>query len=77
MSVSYTHLVLRTAILYEKLAKPRQVVMKKRIPEYSFYDYRIMTVKEQESVVSELQESQVQRGFDMQKDTLLRICRCV
>ena len=68
--------VLRTAILYEKLAKPRQVVMKKRIPEYSFYDYSIMTVKEQESVVSELQESQVQRGFDMQKDTLLRIC-CV
>ncbi|MBP3411734.1 MAG: AMP-binding protein, partial [Oscillospiraceae bacterium] len=66
---------LRTAILYEGMSKPRQVVLKERLPDYSAFDYSYMTSDEAEAAVSALRRREVSNGFDLQKQPLLRFCQ--
>lgn len=60
--------VLRTSILYEKLSKPRQVVLKEREIEYNKVD-----ITGYESKREVILKNDIDRGFDLQKDSLLRV----
>lgn len=57
--------VLRSAISYKKLSKPRQIVLSNREIEFQYYD----TSDE----INEIQINDINRGFDLQKDSLLRV----
>ena len=65
---------LRTAIVYAGMAKPRQVVLKQREPDFCSVD--LSEADDKEERLSHLRQEQIRRGFDLQKDTLLRFC-CV
>ena len=63
---------LRTSFFYKKLDKPRQVVLKRRKPEFTAYDWSDKDRDEAFEDYSKLLNDDVARGFDLQKDTLLR-----
>ncbi|MCP4990317.1 MAG: amino acid adenylation domain-containing protein [Colwellia sp.] len=67
------HAVLRTAFMHDGVKRPVQVVLKERRPEISFVDLRDLSeVKQQEHIEAyKLQDRE--RGFDLQKDMLMRI----
>lgn len=67
---------LRTLIAYEGMAKPRQVVLKKREPEFLYADLSGQDRNAQVLAIASAGEAEVKRGFDLQKDTLLRF-RCI
>ncbi len=60
---------LRTSIVYAGMSKPRQVVLKERFPEFS-------AQTGDEAVLCAVCEEEIRRGFDLQKEPLLRF-RCV
>jgi len=64
---------LRTTIVYEKLKTPKQVVLKERSPEFESIDLREKDSKQQADEISHLIDTDLKRGFDLQKDTLLRV----
>ena len=66
------HDVLRTAILYEKLKEPKQVVHRERKIEFIAIDLSSYSEDSQEEKISEIINSDLKRGFDLQKDTLVR-----
>lgn len=57
--------VLRSAISYKKLSKPRQIVLSNREIEFQYYDIS--------DEFNEIQINDINRGFDLQKDSLLRV----
>ena len=61
------HEVLRTAFVNEGIAKPLQVILREREIELNIR--RVRTDQEQE----ELARQDIQRGFDLKKDSLLRL----
>ena len=65
--------VLRTVIMHEKISKPRQVVLKDREIEYEKVDVSKLSESEQKDKISEIVKLDVQRGFNLQKDTLMRM----
>lgn len=65
------HVALRTAIVCNKVSRPLQVVLKSRKADFAYID---CTQKEEQCKV--LLEKEVERGFDLQKDSLMRT-RCV
>ena len=67
---------LRTAIVYEGMAKARQVVLKERVPELRWVDLRHLDRAQGEEELIQLQDREVSAGFDLQKQPLLRFC-CV
>jgi len=64
---------LRTTIVYEKLKAPKQVVLKERSPEFESIDLREKDSKQQADEIRQLIDNDLKRGFDLQKDTLLRV----
>ena len=59
---------LRTAIVYEGLPKPRQVVLKERAPSFSYIE------QTEGGSIQEIEAQEISRGFDLQKEPLLRFC---
>ncbi|HEU4963915.1 MAG TPA: condensation domain-containing protein, partial [Bacilli bacterium] len=67
------HEVLRTSIVYEKLATPRQVILKNREAEFERIDLSGWSEREQIEQLEAIERLDVERGFDLQQDSLLRI----
>ena len=67
------HAVLRTSFMYEDLSRPLQVVLKRREPEFTFKDLRASSPAEQQWVIDAYEQRDRQRGFDLQRDVLMRI----
>jgi amino acid adenylation domain-containing protein/non-ribosomal peptide synthase protein (TIGR01720 family) len=65
--------VLRTAFIHENVARPLQVVFKDRMPEIVVMDWRDLTATEQQARIEAYQGQDRARGFDFQRETLLRI----
>ena len=65
--------VLRTAIMHEKSEKPLQVLLKKREIEYQRIDLSALSVDEKSERTRKLAREEIERGFDLQRDTLVRI----
>ncbi|SMF88803.1 Non-ribosomal peptide synthetase modules and related proteins, partial [Paenibacillus uliginis N3/975] len=65
--------VLRTSIVFEKLEAPRQVILRNREAEYERIDLSELCEAEQVSRLDEVARLDVERGFDLQRDSLLRI----
>ena len=68
--------VLRTAVIYQKVKEPKQVVLKKQKPELHFYDFsgcdnEALAKSEEKLIVDD-----IQRGFDLQRDPLIRFAYC-
>ncbi|URZ15357.1 non-ribosomal peptide synthetase [Clostridium felsineum] len=67
------HDALRTVIMHEKISKPRQVVLKNREIEYKREDLSTLNQAEQNKKVLEIEKLDIKRGFNLQKDTLIRV----
>ncbi|MEE1281150.1 MAG: amino acid adenylation domain-containing protein, partial [Acutalibacteraceae bacterium] len=68
--------VLRTAIIYEKVKIPRQVVFKKSPIEFKTADFSHYSKDDISEVEAKLLQEDWKRGFDLQKDTLIRFTYC-
>lgn len=64
---------LRTVILHDKLLQPQQVVLKKRNIEFRQVDLSGDGADERDGKIKEIAKKEVQRGFDLQRDSLVRI----
>ena len=64
--------VLRTMIFYRKTDKPKQIVLKKRVKFFRYVD-----LKEKEIALETYLKQDVSRGFDLEKDTLIRVSMLV
>jgi amino acid adenylation domain-containing protein/non-ribosomal peptide synthase protein (TIGR01720 family) len=69
------HDVLRTVFIYEGLNRPLQVVLKERNVEFYFEDLRksISNHEIKEKLVSQFNDKDRQRSFDLSKDVLMRV----
>ncbi|HEU4965344.1 MAG TPA: amino acid adenylation domain-containing protein, partial [Bacilli bacterium] len=67
------HDVLRTAIVHDRLSKPRQVLLHDREVEYDRTDLSGLDEREQQTTIADLAARHVKRGFDLQEDPLLRV----
>ena len=67
------HDVLRTAIMHEKSEKPLQVILKNREIEYQRIDLSSLSIDEKSEQIRKLTREEVERGFDLQQDSLVRI----
>ncbi|OPA80603.1 hypothetical protein BVG16_07760, partial [Paenibacillus selenitireducens] len=65
--------VLRTSIMHEKISMPRQVVLKERDIEYEKIDLSESDEEKQSEKVNKILYDDINRGFDIQRDSLLRI----
>lgn len=70
--LSMRHDALRTSIIYDKVKEPVQVVYKNRPIEFSIEDYSELNEEDFEKRIHEKLEADLSRGFDLQKDTLIR-----
>lgn len=71
--ISKKYDVLRTVILYKKVAEPKQVVLKERRIEFSQLDVSELPRSEKEHAVEAIKKDNLSRGFDLEKDSLLRL----
>ncbi|MEC0193642.1 non-ribosomal peptide synthetase, partial [Paenibacillus apiarius] len=67
------HDVLRTAIVYDHGAKSRQLLLRSREIDYAVVDWSGKDRAEQASLTSTWIDSDLQRGFDLQQEALLRV----
>ena len=67
------HDMLRTAVVYRKVAKPQQLLFYKRKIECEYVDATSMSPEEQSAAIGQMKDADVARGFDLEKDTLLRM----
>jgi amino acid adenylation domain-containing protein len=65
--------IFRTIFLHENLQRPQQVVIKKRTTSIIYEDISALTVMEQEKFIKSFKQKDIKRGFNLQKDVLLRI----
>ncbi|RAL25793.1 amino acid adenylation domain-containing protein [Thermoflavimicrobium daqui] len=66
------HDLLRTAIFYQKIERPKQVVLTGReVPVY-VKDLSHLSAEESQSVIESYQQEDRQKGFHLQKDVLMR-----
>ncbi|HEX2927727.1 MAG TPA: amino acid adenylation domain-containing protein, partial [Ruminiclostridium sp.] len=63
--------ILRTRFLFKKLSKPWQIVMNERKIESRVID--LSGMKQQEREIVSIQQADIKRGFDLEKDSLLRL----
>ncbi|MBG9595189.1 hypothetical protein ABE34_23940, partial [Lysinibacillus sphaericus] len=71
LSIRYE--VLRTAFIYRNVLEPKQVIYQVREPEYKLEDLTELPDEEKELRYEALVRQDVERGFDLQDDQLLRI----
>jgi len=67
------HAVLRTAFVHEGIENPLQVVLRDRPPEFRSRDWRGMALDEQQRRIDQFRREDRSRGFDLQRDVLLRV----
>ncbi|MEW6234626.1 MAG: amino acid adenylation domain-containing protein [Candidatus Omnitrophota bacterium] len=67
------HPILRTALIHEGLPRPIQIVFQQREPESHFQDLRHLSKKAQREAIEDYQRIDKQRGFDFQRESLMRI----
>ncbi|MGG4264201.1 condensation domain-containing protein, partial [Peribacillus simplex] len=65
--------VFRTCFIHEKLAKPRQVVLKERKLNLSLYDITKYEEDKMKLRIKEIQSTEIKKGFNLLKDHLLRV----
>ncbi|MCY9597329.1 condensation domain-containing protein, partial [Paenibacillus chitinolyticus] len=67
------HEVLRTAIIHKDISMPKQVVIREREVEYERTDLTGVEAVVQAEMVEAIAHGQIQRGFDLAQDPLLRV----
>lgn len=66
--------IFRTAFIYEGLEKPKQIVLKQREVDIQWIDISSsVEVAEQQIYLDKLKKEDRQQGFDLSKDTLVRV----
>lgn len=65
--------VLRTVFLHKEISCPLQVVLNNRESEYQVIDLTDAQSNEKEAVLEKLKKQDISRGFDLEKDSLIRI----
>jgi len=65
--------VLRTQILYKKISKPRQVVLREKATAYQKVDLSDMPEKERSEQFDAIVKENVSKGFHFDKDSLFRV----
>ncbi|WP_242838312.1 condensation domain-containing protein, partial [Ruminococcus flavefaciens] len=65
--------VLRTNFFYEKIEKPRQIVLRDKEPDISFLNWSDSCETKVKKDFAELLHKDVERGFDLRKDSLIRV----
>lgn len=65
--------VFKTALLYDRLPEPVQIVLRDRVPECEFIDLRGMEKEQQNARFQEIKEADLRRGFSLEKDVLVRV----
>ncbi|MCP1186776.1 non-ribosomal peptide synthetase [Paenibacillus sp. 1781tsa1] len=73
MLLTRKHAVLRTSIFYRKIRQPRQIVLKERALELSFMDISDCSLEEQQIRQKGWKRDDLNRGFDLEKDPLMRV----
>ncbi|MGM9978728.1 MAG: amino acid adenylation domain-containing protein, partial [Clostridium sp.] len=69
--LQYKYEVLRTVILHSKVKQPRQVVLKER--DIEIIEIDISDDEDKEARLEAIRKSDINRGFDLEKDTLMRV----
>ncbi|TCW37424.1 gramicidin S synthase 2 [Laceyella sacchari] len=64
--------VFRTIFSYKKLAKPRQVVLRRREATLDYHDISQLPTEEKEAFLSEYKRKDRAKGFDLSRDMLVR-----
>ena len=67
------HDILRTFFVYDQVEYPRQVVLTERPVKVQAFDLRNQTLKEQEEAIQQFKAKDRNKGFDLSKDTLIRL----
>lgn len=67
------HESLRSAFVYRGVSQPYRVVLKDRHPEVNYFDFSDLEEDEFDDKVHRYMEADRFRGFDLEKDSLLRI----
>ena len=67
------HENLRSAFVYRNVKHPYRVVLKDRHPEINYFDLSDISMEEFDKRISKMMEADRRRGFDLEKDSLLRI----
>jgi amino acid adenylation domain-containing protein len=65
--------VLRTIFVYEKVEEPKQVVLAERTTKVFYEDISCMDSRDRKGYVEELKRNDLEKGFDIAKDLLMRI----
>lgn len=71
--VSRSYESLRSAFVMDSMQQPYRVVLKDRQPEINCFDLSLLDMEEFDEKVRRFMESDRQRGFNLEKDPLLRI----
>ena len=71
--LSLRYEVLRTAIIYENVVEPKQVIYQEREPEFHVLDFSTFSVEDKKQALDDLIQEDVIRGFHLQSDSLLRV----
>jgi amino acid adenylation domain-containing protein/non-ribosomal peptide synthase protein (TIGR01720 family) len=64
--------ILRTAIIYKQIEHPQQVVLKERKVSLYHKDLSVMQKKEQEKYIANFKQYDIEQGFNLTHDPLLR-----
>lgn len=64
---------LRSAFVYDKVSQPYRIVLKDRPPEINYFDLSDISMEEFDEKLKRLMEADRLRGFDLERDPLLRI----
>ncbi len=68
--------VLRTVVIYEKVKEPKQVVLKSQKPEICLFDFSSYSGEELEKAEMKMLRDDISRGFNLQRDSLVRFAYC-
>ncbi|KOP70464.1 hypothetical protein AMS59_19725, partial [Lysinibacillus sp. FJAT-14745] len=65
------HEILRTSVIYRNVSEPRQTLLRGRLIEYNRVD--LSKEENPQSKFEEIKKDDVNRGFDLERDSLLRM----
>ncbi|WP_307891648.1 non-ribosomal peptide synthetase [Bacillus swezeyi] len=65
--------IFRTTFVHKNVAKPRQVVLKRRPIRLQFVDISHLDVAAKEAFVDQFKQDDKKKGFDLQTDPLMRV----
>ncbi|MGG4268453.1 condensation domain-containing protein, partial [Peribacillus simplex] len=63
----------RTVVMYKGLDRPIQIILKERKEKISYIDLQHMDEEKKRLYVRDFEKQDVEKGFDLEKDVLLRI----